>query len=85
MNGSRKGTTGSREKIFLSWFAQNSRCRAASRSPIAMRQPSPPENANETQESEKVSFLVVKRIREAILDEVFSPAITWGGRTGGEI
>ena len=38
-----------------------------------MRQPSPPENANETQETEKVSFLVVKRIREAILDEVFKP------------
>jgi DNA-binding FadR family transcriptional regulator len=38
-----------------------------------MRQPSFPKNANETQETEKVSFLVVKRIREAILDEVFKP------------
>ena len=38
-----------------------------------MRQPSLPENANGTQENEKVSFLVVKRIREAILDEVFKP------------
>jgi DNA-binding GntR family transcriptional regulator len=38
-----------------------------------MRQPSPPKNTNETQETEKVSFLVVKRIREAILDEVFKP------------
>ncbi len=36
-----------------------------------MRQPSPANNANE--ETEKVSFLVVKRIREAILDEVFKP------------
>jgi DNA-binding GntR family transcriptional regulator len=38
-----------------------------------MRQPSPPKNANETQETEKVPFLVVKRIREAILDGVFKP------------
>src|SRR5260221_4317247 len=36
-----------------------------------MRQTSPANNANE--ETEKVSFLVVKRIREAILDEVFKP------------
>ena len=38
-----------------------------------MRQLSPPTNANETQETEKAPFLVVKRIREAILDEVFRP------------
>jgi DNA-binding GntR family transcriptional regulator len=38
-----------------------------------MRQPSLPKNANETQETEKVPFLVVKKIREAILDEVFKP------------
>jgi DNA-binding GntR family transcriptional regulator len=38
-----------------------------------MRQPLPPKNANETQETEKAPFLVVKRIREAILDEVFKP------------
>ena len=38
-----------------------------------MRQPSPPKNANETQETGKVPFLVAKRIREAILDEVFKP------------
>jgi DNA-binding GntR family transcriptional regulator len=38
-----------------------------------MRQPSPLKNANETQETEKVPSLVVKRIREAILDEVCKP------------
>ena len=38
-----------------------------------MRQLSPPENPNETQENEKAPFLVVKKIREAILDEVFKP------------
>jgi DNA-binding GntR family transcriptional regulator len=38
-----------------------------------MRQPSPPQNAHETQETEKAPFLVVKRVREAILDEVFKP------------
>ena len=32
-----------------------------------------PKNANETQENGKVPFLVVKRIRETILDEVFKP------------
>jgi Bacterial regulatory proteins, gntR family len=37
----------------------------------SMRQPSFPKNANEAQE--KVPFLVAKRIREAILDEVFKP------------
>jgi DNA-binding GntR family transcriptional regulator len=35
--------------------------------------PSPPKDENETQESEKAPFLVVKRVREAILDEVFKP------------
>ena len=38
-----------------------------------MHQLSPPKNANETQENGKVPFLVVKRIREAILDEDFQP------------
>jgi len=38
-----------------------------------MRQPSPPKIANETQETEKVPFLVVKKIRDAILNEVFKP------------
>jgi DNA-binding GntR family transcriptional regulator len=38
-----------------------------------MRQLSPPENPNETQENGKAPFLVVKKIREAILDEVFKP------------
>jgi DNA-binding GntR family transcriptional regulator len=38
-----------------------------------MHQFSPPKNANETLETEKASFLVVKRIREAILDEEFKP------------
>ena len=38
-----------------------------------MRQPLPPKNANETLETEKAPFLVVKRVREAILDEVFQP------------
>ena len=38
-----------------------------------MRQPSPPKDANETEETEKVPFLVAKRIRDAILDEVFQP------------
>jgi DNA-binding GntR family transcriptional regulator len=37
-----------------------------------MRAPSP-NNPKETQETEKVPFLVVKRIREAILDELFKP------------
>jgi DNA-binding GntR family transcriptional regulator len=40
---------------------------------VPMHQPSPPKNANETQETEKAPFLVVKKIREAILDEVFKP------------
>ena len=38
-----------------------------------MRQASPSQNVNETQETEKVPFLLVKRMREAILDEVFQP------------
>jgi DNA-binding GntR family transcriptional regulator len=38
-----------------------------------MRRPSPPKNKNETQDSEKVPFLVVKKVREAILDETFQP------------
>jgi GntR family transcriptional regulator, rspAB operon transcriptional repressor len=38
-----------------------------------MRQSSPRKNSNETQETEKATLLVVKRIHEAILDEVFKP------------
>ena len=38
-----------------------------------MRQPSPPKRGSDTLESDKVPFLLVKRIREAILDEVFQP------------
>jgi DNA-binding GntR family transcriptional regulator len=38
-----------------------------------MRQSSPRKSSNETQETEKATFLVVKRIREGILDEVFKP------------
>jgi DNA-binding GntR family transcriptional regulator len=38
-----------------------------------MRRPSSPKNSDETQETEKAPLLVVKRIREAILDEVFKP------------
>ena len=38
-----------------------------------MRQLSPPTNANKTQDTEKAPFLVVKRVREAILDETFQP------------
>src|SRR5215471_255541 len=38
-----------------------------------MRQSPPRKNSNETQETEKATFQVVKRIREAILDEVFKP------------
>jgi DNA-binding GntR family transcriptional regulator len=38
-----------------------------------MRQPSPHKNTDQTQETEKVPFFVAKRIREAILDEVFKP------------
>jgi DNA-binding GntR family transcriptional regulator len=38
-----------------------------------MRQLSPPTNAKETQDTEKAPFLVVKRVREAILDETFQP------------
>ena len=44
-----------------------------------MRQSSPrKKNSNETQETEKATFLVVKRIREAILDEVFKPGDHFG-------
>jgi DNA-binding GntR family transcriptional regulator len=38
-----------------------------------MRQLLPPKNANDTQETEKAPFLVVRRIREGILDEDFTP------------
>src|SRR6516162_7368333 len=38
-----------------------------------MPKPSTRKNANEGQETEKVSTLVVKRIRESILDEGFKP------------
>jgi DNA-binding GntR family transcriptional regulator len=38
-----------------------------------MPQLSAQKNANQSLESEKVSFVVVKKIREAILDEVFKP------------
>src|SRR6516165_10615723 len=38
-----------------------------------MRQSSPRKNSNETRDTEKAPLLVVKRIREAILDEVFKP------------
>jgi DNA-binding GntR family transcriptional regulator len=38
-----------------------------------IRQLSPPTNANETRDTEKAPFLVVKRVREAILDETFQP------------
>jgi DNA-binding GntR family transcriptional regulator len=38
-----------------------------------MRQISPLKNVNETEEAEKAPFLVVKRIREAILDQTFQP------------
>ena len=39
-----------------------------------MHQPSSPKCGSETPETEKVPVLLVKRIREAILDEVFHPA-----------
>jgi DNA-binding GntR family transcriptional regulator len=38
-----------------------------------MRQPLSPKNANNAQETEKAPFLVVRRIREGILDEDFKP------------
>jgi DNA-binding GntR family transcriptional regulator len=38
-----------------------------------MHQRSAQKNANQMQETEKVPFVVAKRIREAILDEVFKP------------
>ena len=38
-----------------------------------MHKPLPPKNANDTQETEKAPFLVVRRIREGILDEDFKP------------
>jgi DNA-binding GntR family transcriptional regulator len=38
-----------------------------------MRQSSPPKNAREREEAEKAPFLVVQRIREGILAEVFKP------------
>jgi DNA-binding GntR family transcriptional regulator len=38
-----------------------------------MPKPAPLKNVSETQETEKAPFLVVRKIREAILDEVFKP------------
>jgi DNA-binding GntR family transcriptional regulator len=38
-----------------------------------MRQTLTSESANDAQETEKAPFLVVKKIREGILDEVFKP------------
>jgi DNA-binding GntR family transcriptional regulator len=38
-----------------------------------MHQPSSPKGGSETPESQKAPFLLVKRIREAILDETFQP------------
>jgi DNA-binding GntR family transcriptional regulator len=38
-----------------------------------MRKPLPPKNANDTRETEKAPFLVIKRIREGILDEDIKP------------
>ena len=38
-----------------------------------MHQPPSPKRGSETPESEKVPFLLVKGIREAILDELFKP------------
>jgi DNA-binding GntR family transcriptional regulator len=38
-----------------------------------MRQLSAQRNANQVQEGEKVPFVVAKKIRDAILDEVFKP------------
>src|SRR6516162_8955687 len=38
-----------------------------------MHRTSSPKPGSETPESQKVPFLLVKRIREAILDEVFQP------------
>jgi DNA-binding GntR family transcriptional regulator len=38
-----------------------------------MRQSTPRKNSNKPQETEKATFQVVRRIREAILDEVFKP------------
>jgi|SRR6516165_6684250 len=38
-----------------------------------MPQLAPPKNANDVPETEKAPFLVVRRIREGILDEVFKP------------
>jgi DNA-binding GntR family transcriptional regulator len=38
-----------------------------------MRQPTVHKNADQAPEAEKLPFVVVKRIREAILDEVFKP------------
>jgi DNA-binding GntR family transcriptional regulator len=38
-----------------------------------MHQSSPRRNSNENKDTEKASLLVVKRIREGILDEVFKP------------
>ena len=38
-----------------------------------LRQPSRSENANEEQGTEKVPLLLIRRIREAILDEVYKP------------
>jgi hypothetical protein len=38
-----------------------------------MHQPPSPKRGSETPESQKIPFLLVKSIREAILDEVFKP------------
>jgi DNA-binding GntR family transcriptional regulator len=40
---------------------------------MPIRESSLPRSPNETQETEKVPFLVAKRIRDAILDEMFKP------------
>ena len=41
-----------------------------------MHEPAPQKNVTEMEETEKAPLLVVKRIREAILDEVSSPETT---------
>jgi DNA-binding GntR family transcriptional regulator len=38
-----------------------------------MRQPTPHKNADQAPDAEKVPFVVAKRIREAILDQIFQP------------
>jgi hypothetical protein len=46
-----------------------------------MRSPCSQKNATESEQTEKAPRIVAKRIREAILDEVFKPRDQWGSHS----